>query len=406
MKKKMWQSTRSIEDQAFLDGANGVPKEHGLREIQGQCDRNKAALRKKAAPEIQKLEAHAQTLRALADEAQEHWQAVKGEQGTDLPRLFLSLLLLAASALAVAAEAFLLAPMLDMIGVADPQWQLVTAVGIVTGAAILIHFCLLRRERQPEERWPLAVTAGVIVGLAFLGLLRAQQMAFAAIASGSLFGQFLKAHVWLSRAVMVFLTLLFPVAATLVPHSSLEELHKWWQYRRARNRAEKLARRANHAEKERDGRKEKLAHELAEVDEQAKEWKAVYETFHALGAEVGATRPPRWTVWAKASALAVVIFVLALAAAYSVLGSFTLLSFLLAVLLATAAWVLGAVYFYRRWEHPSAKGYRKMARLKFRDGEPRELPTETPATAVEPLPQESHLPQPVSSGNGRSREVS
>jgi hypothetical protein len=402
MKKAIWQRARSIEDQAFFDGPNGVPKEHGLAEIQGQCDRRKAELRKDAAPEIKGLEARAETLRALANSAEEHWGAVKEEHGHDVPRLFLPLVLLAASGFAVVAEALLLAPMLDMIGVADPQWQLLTATGILTAAAILIHMVLRHREQQPESWWPLAVAVGVVIGLGALGLLRAQQMAFGAIVSGTLFGQFLKAHVWLSRTVMVFLTLLFPAAATLAPHHCLEDLHRWWRYRRACSRAQRLTRQATHAEKERDGRKEKLAEELAELGEQAEEWKATYEHFHALGAEVGAKRPPRWTVWAKATALAILVFVLGLGATF-LLGP---LGFTFAALVATATWVFAAVHFYRQWEHPSPRQYRKWARLRFRETALPGVPMADPTTVPITLSREDLAVHSSSPGNGHAREVS
>ena len=128
--------SHTVEDQAFLDGANGVPKEHGLSEIQGQCDRRKAEVRRDAAPVIQDLDAHAKTFRELANAAQEHWEAVKEEHGTNIPRLILPLFLLAASAVAVAAEGLILAPMLDMIGVEDrfglsgKPWELMQTFGL------------------------------------------------------------------------------------------------------------------------------------------------------------------------------------------------------------------------------------------------------------------------------------
>jgi hypothetical protein len=48
-------------------------------------------------------------------------------------------------------------------------------------------------------------------------------------------------------------------------------------------------------------------------------------------------------------------------------GSLTTLGLLLSSLLAGAAWLGAAVYFHRKWEHPSPEQYLKQADLRFRD---------------------------------------
>ena len=358
---------RLVEAEGFRDGANGVSPEHTQNEITATCERRKAEVREEMAQQIKTLEAQAQTLRPRADEAQARWEAIKQEYGSQAPHLVKPICLLLVSLGAIAAEAFLLAPMLDMIGIADPDWQLWTAAGIITAAGILIHFCLEHRE-QHKSWWPVLVSGLTVIGLTLVGLMRAEQVAFAATVSGSLFGEFLKAHPLLRQAVFVFLTLLFPVAATLIPHTSMEQLHNWWRFRKARKQAIKLGQAASKVEKKLEGKREELDAQLHQLDDQAQEWQSAYATYYELGRAIGAKRPPRWTIWAKATAAALVVFAVATLLSVALLGGLPI-GLAIAGLAATASWLIAAVYFYRRWEHPSALRYLKWARLQFREGD-------------------------------------
>lgn len=376
---------RYVEAEAFRAGANCVPKEPGLREIAACFARQKEGIEEQAAPVVSALEAKAATLRASADEASEWWDVLKQKHGEDLPRWFGPLILLVTSVVAIAAEAVLLAPMLDMVGVADPEHQLWLAVGIIIAASGFFHWCLLRKRKAPDARWPLTVISLVLLGLACVGLFRAEQMTFAATASGSLFGEFLKQHSWLKSGVFVFLTLLFPVAATLVPHSALDELHEWWQYRQARRRVGKFAEQANHAEKRLQGEQEELQHKLAELDQLAEEWKAAYESFYELGKQVGARQRPRWTVWAKAVLVGGLTIVASILAAIFIFEGLTSMGAVLSGLLGVSSGLGSAAYFHRRWAHPSPKDYLKLANLQFRNA--------TEVALQHRLPEGSHSVQ-------------
>jgi len=409
---------RCVDAEAFRAGANGVPMESGIKEIAALFARRKAELEERAAPVLKALEAQAKTLREHAEEAATRWEVLKEKHGNDVPRLFKPIFLLVASVGAVVAEAVLLAPMLDMVGIADPQHQLWTAVGIIAAASGLVHLCLERREQRPDARWPLVITGAVVVGLALVGLFRADQMAFAAMASGSLFGEFLRQHPWLRAAVMVFLTLLFPIAATLIPHACFDELHNWWQYRKARRLATKLSRNADLAEKRLEGQQEELQHQLAELDERATEWKASYESFYELGKEVGARQRPRWTVWAKAGAVGGLGFLGPVVAQYF-LGVLSPALLGASALLAGSLGLASGAYFHRRWAHPPAKEYLELANLQFRDPVARGEQAQLPAIATgddripaERLPERVCIPSTEKAlpygadGEERLREVS
>jgi uncharacterized membrane protein len=380
-----FRKARSVEAAGFFAGANNVPKESAEVEIDSQTEVQKEAVNQLGVRDIRALEGKSKTLSALADAAQQRWQELRQKHGDAVPRFFKPLMLLTGSVAAILSETYLLAPMLDMIGIANPDYQLWTAVGIIAAASGLVHYCLEKRQQVPQARWPIFVAAGVFVGLVAVGLFRAEQMAFGAIASGSLFGNFLKEHPILRCTVMVFLTLLFPVSATLVPHAALEELHNWWEYRRARSRAVKFTRRANETEKALEARREKLTHQLIQLDGRAEELKAAYATYHKLGEEVGASQRPRWTVWLKTAAVAGLTFLVCLSVAY-LLGGVTTAAVLLSALASVISAAIALPYFHHRWNHPSPRQYLRQANSQFRSRNVSKASTNTQARSSRTVP--------------------
>jgi CBS domain containing-hemolysin-like protein len=154
-------------------------------------------------------------------------------------------------------------------------------------------------------------------------------------------------------------------------------------------------------EKQHEGKEQELQEQLEQLDAQAKAWQEAYSTFHALGAIVGAKRRPRWTVWAKAAVVALLVLVLAVCLAAFVPGLLTPLAFMLCGLLALGAWLLAAVHFYRKWEHPTAVEYLRLADLRFCEGKVFQPMIPPVAPIVNPMPQKSFLPRacPPRDGN-------
>lgn len=372
---------RLIEAEGFRDGANGVEKDAALQEIDAAFARRQAEVREQAAVELGDLEGEAKTLKAFAQEAEARWEAVRNEHGHDLPRLFMPLVVFVLSWFAIAAEAILIAPLLDMIGIADRTHQLWAAAAIVLIAALIFDYYF----KQKEEGSPILLAAilaiATLVGLTLVGLMRGEQLTFVAEVSGNPLAEFLHTHPWLRQGVFVFLTLFFPIAASVGLYTSTGQMHQWWRFRKTRRRAETLTPAANQAEHSLEGRKEELAQQLAQLEEQAEEWKSVYATYHRLGEARGASRPPRWFVWAKATAVAVLVLVPTVALSAVLLGSIAPLGLMLSTLFAAAVWLGAAVFFYRRWEHPSAIQYLKWARLEFREASHRK-PGTPPAAPV------------------------
>lgn len=396
----------SVEAAGFKDGTNGVVPEHGQDQIDSRFGRLEAEVRESASERAKALEALANTLTHASKEAQERWQMLREKHGDKHPGLFTALFLLGVSFVALAAEAILLAPILDILGIADPDHQLWAAAAIVTIAAVLFHQYLEHRQELSRERLPQVLAASATVGLIVLGVLRARQLQFAADLGGGPLGEFLREHSWLGGTMFVFLTLGFPAAAALALHQGGNRIHSWWNFRQGRKKATKLAAAAEQAKKQLESQQERLEEQTQQLREQCKEWKAAYRVHHSLGVQVGAKRRPSWTVWAKATVSTVLMFVVAAVVA-SILegGSLTTLGLLLSSLLAGAAWLGAAVYFHRKWEHPSPEQYLKQADLRFRD-DPRRTPIAMePAKINGPL-AEVVPPQVETIRQMQAREVS
>ena len=394
---------RWVEAEAFRDGANDVPKDTAVAELDATFGRRKSEAREEGIPLIKDLEARVKTFLARAQEATARWEALKQKHVAAVPRLFVPLVYLTLTVFTVIAEGTLLAPIMDAFGIANPDHQLIAAGTFVAAAAILFHLYLSNREQETRKLLP-SILAGVMaVGLIVLGIMRAEELTFAATLAGSLLGQFLTAHPWLGKTLFVLFTFAFPVAAAVGLHEGTNRIHEWWEYRKARRQAKKFSTAANHTEKLLESEKDQLEQQLAQLDEQAKEWKSTYETFHALGAAVGAKRRSVWTIWAKATGLAMLVFVIAAFAVSFTLHSPVVIHFVLCGLLAAAVWVIAVVHYYRKWQNPSPKEYLRLAHLRFRNDD--EGTTKIPVV-IPALPSASQQSLLVATPvNGHATEV-
>jgi hypothetical protein len=242
-----------------------------------------------------------------------------------------------------------------------------------------------------------------VAGLAILGTMRARQLAFAANLTGNPLGEFLNEHTYLGGALFLFFTLFFPIAAALGLEKGLEGLSVWWACRRARKASAKLSAATSHARKTLEGETEQLEQKVTQLKANADEWKSAYRTHHDLGREVGANRPPRWTVWVKGAVCGIVTFVLLAVIAASVFPQESVLGFAASFLIAVAASMVATVWLYRRWEHPSAAQYLRQANLRFRDAGSRA--GTYPAPERHGPGEANILPMPASTAVATAREV-
>src|SRR5439155_9118018 len=133
------------------------------------------------------------------------------------PDIVRPIVYLVAGAAAMLAEAFTLAPSLDLLNVPDPTEQRVVAFVIGVVSALLFHFAWETFQENWFSRPKIAISRtaglGALIALVFLGALRGRQNAFAATLAENPLAQFLHDYPTLATAFFVFLTVGFPLAA-------------------------------------------------------------------------------------------------------------------------------------------------------------------------------------------------
>jgi hypothetical protein len=356
-----------VEALGFYDGSQRVPAESGQGRIAADVERNKSQRREVSAGPLKTLEAQVEKLRVLAAQAQDRWEKVQARHGDSVPRLFVPLLMLLFGFLALGAETFLLAPALDMLGIADPLEQKLVAGPMCALAAIIFHYAL-RTYHAREEGWrqllPYILAGATVIGLGVLGVARARQMTFSASLNLNPLAQFMADHELLGTALFVFLTLFFPIAAGVAIYEGTESARAWREYSVARRRARLLPQQLNDAEKRLEGEQEKLDHDLAALEQRKKEFTEIYSQYYALGQQNGAVQGPYWLVIAKSVGVGVLVFVLA-ALITRLFGPWSTTPLLLALLVGVVSGILAAVYFHRVWAHPSPEQLLRRHHVRF-----------------------------------------
>jgi hypothetical protein len=385
---------QSVEALGFYHGSQHVPAESGQQQITADFERRKAQRRQESAESIKQLEARVQTLERLSALANEHWEKLQTRLGDVVPRFFIPMVMLLLGTLALAAETFLLAPALDMLGVADPLEQKLIAGPLCALAAIIFHYALTAfHERRPGGKavLPCILAGATIIGLVILGVARARQMAFSASLNNNPLAEFMAEHTVLGTTLFVFLTLFFPIAAGVAVHEGTESARQWWEYVIARRRARILPRKLDDASKKLEGEEEKLDQDITAIEERRKEFTGIYDQYYALGEKNGAEQGPYWHVIAKAAGVGVLVFVTG-ALISRVFGPWTTPALMLSLLVGLVAGLLSVVYFHRVWAHPSPEQLLRRQQLQF-VGKPDFVPP-SPPPYQEPTVVDLYLAQP------------
>jgi hypothetical protein len=356
--------TMSIAVVAFHAGANGISWEEGIAQIDANHQKAKKEKEAERAIEIGQLEAQERTLTELEKQGRDRWEQMRLRHKEDPPRVLVPLALLIVGLLMVSAEATLLAPALDMLGISDPLWQLAIAATTSLGSAVLMHLALEAHEKRSESGRPLLCFAGgLLVFLVVYGIWRAKALTFSATHSRNPIAPFLAESPLLTNFVISALTVVIPVAAAFAAHYALHHLWQWWEFGKANRNAKRLMRSLDAAAKQLEAAKEKLVHDLEVLEHQNSEWQAQYKHYWQLGHENGAKKGPVWPVWVKSAAVALGVMSVGLA-----LSLFGLLGAAVGGGIAgIAAGLASAAHFYHRWEHPTPEQFLRNANTRFTD---------------------------------------
>jgi hypothetical protein len=364
-------TARSLEHEGFYQGAHGTNSRHVLDEIQALFARRRAESEKASVERTKPIEAHIEHLTHIAPQVERRWRDMQERHDGREPTIAGPIFYVIAGAGAMLAEAYMLAPSLDLLNVTDPLEQRIVAFVIGIVSALLLHFAWETFQENRFSRAKIVISRaaglGSVVALIALGILRGYQNAFAATIANNPLGQFLHDYPLLATAFFVFLTVGFPLAAAFGLTFSLRDIHDWREYHAAKQRAESVPSHLVQSKKQLEAEKEKIVHDLKSLDEEEKQWQHSYLTHYDRGQTIGAKQSPKWTVWAKALSLAGLVL--------GIVGCLaTRLPFLLILPLATFA--AAYVHFRRQRIHPSAEQYfdRQNVRFSSVDEEPQLSP--------------------------------
>jgi len=355
-----------VAARGFVDGSQDIPSGHFLQQIEANTQEAEATLRERSESRLRKLEGRAETLSHFETQARERWEFIQDRNQLQHSQVLVPLFLLVLACLALIAEATLLAPVFDMFGVADPTAQFLVALAYGFTSVVILHLVLAAEEIDSPVKSPLQITSAVLLlVLVLLGVLRAQELAFAARITGNPLGEFLSGHPILSQVVIAAFSVLFPLCGAFAFHHGASQLRHWWQFRRARRCAQALKSKWDKTRKQVESARNRLEQNVAALHSQREECKASYLHHWEFGTKCGAKKGSCWFVWAKvaAAALGVLVVMRGLLPLTGVRVDWES-----ALLTASFVAVLAAVYFYRNWEHPKPAELLRRANIEFRDG--------------------------------------
>src|SRR5262249_2388498 len=133
-------SPKQVECEGFYQGAHGVELQPGLDEIDAYFQSKTAELKKKSVGKQTKLDAALTHLSSTAPDVERLWDAAQARMGDKLPEIAIPLIVAGIGILAIAAEAELLAPAMDVLNVVNPTAQLIAALGLSGISALIFHF--------------------------------------------------------------------------------------------------------------------------------------------------------------------------------------------------------------------------------------------------------------------------
>ena len=290
------QKIRNIEDEALFLGAHGVPIENSIAETNSDFDAAVKLLMRESAEIVKDLEANREVARHRREDAEKRWLMWNAETAGKVPPIAPPLWKIVTAFAAMAGEAVLLAPLMDLFGVADPSFQFVLAGVIVIVLALLCEIPIHMWRGQANRYAVYAVGVCIGFGLIALGMFRAFGLKAIEAKSSPLIGGFLDENSLLSAVVIAFLTVALPVGAAFAFDTGWFELSRRLQWKKARREALNFAEMEEIFAKKTEAEIEKCEKMIAALDEERKARIAAQRQAHEEGKRMGARRRPFWEI--------------------------------------------------------------------------------------------------------------
>lgn len=351
---------RRVECDGFYQGAHNGDLDVGLDEIDAYFERKSAELNKSVVHAQKRLEAKLEHVRQSLPSVEQVRGAVQSRVGDRTPPVVMPLLIAIIGVLAITAEALLLAPAMDLLGVTQEEYQLVSAFGLAASSGLLYHFGWLSITADRTARaWRLVcriLAALLTAGLVCWGILRGYQVAYAAELVGNPLGAFIGAHPVLSAAFYVLITLAAPVVGAAAAHFAADELHVWREWRTTKSRVEKLRAARTSLEKRLEGLQQGLACGVQALSEERKRFRALYEQNYVRGRAYGAVQEPYWLVIVRATVAALIA---------SIAVGWAALLYPPATLAIPLFWIIAFLFYRQQWNSPGPIHFFNLERVQF-----------------------------------------
>lgn len=364
--------TRSLDALAFYHGAHGIDPGHVLDEIEARFNREASEEKQEPLRKLHALEAKLQQARKERPEAEAVWQRIRKELGDTPPPYFHAVVMAVFAGFALVLDTLFLAPTMDILNIANPALQYLAASGVAALSTCIFELSARRyvSARNTVERHSALIVAGMgAFALIVWGLLRGNEIQFAAGLAGNPLGNFLADHPFLASIFFIFITLTTPIVGAVALLFGWQEFSQTRTWRRVRDRFEKL----RTAEVELARQVQAETQHFEEFDkrkaEECREWKAVYAYYHERGQRNGARQET------KASVIRKTILGTLCALPVALLIPSTLFPAQLGVICVVG--LAAFTYFNHRRIHPSHERFLKQENTQFAvtpdAPEPREL---------------------------------
>jgi hypothetical protein len=348
----------SLEKKAYFDGSQDTDLKPGLEEVQGIFDEKSAALSHEAVERQKKQEAVLEHTRTLLPQAESDAAAINQRLNGRRPQWLLPAIVGMASIFMVVAEVVILGPAMDALGISNRIGQFFTATGLVLMSSLLYHFVW---ETFTNDHFPAAwsrairtMAVALTICLILWGVVRGNQVAFAAKLAHNHLDEFLTGNRFLASAFYALLSAIFPIAIGSAIHYAFHNLRDWHDWKTANAKLNNLNQARVNAQKQLDTEREQHQHALRQLAHECAQWKAIYRIHHERGSKHGAIQEPIAMVYIKSAGVALVVGALLFWTPFP-----------LAILAALAAGIGAFQYFRRRREHPTPDQYFDVQHVNF-----------------------------------------
>lgn len=293
-----------IEPLAFYLGAHGIDPAPVKEEIEARFLEDILKEKEEPLQKLHALEAKREQVRKERPESEALWQKVRKELGDTPPPCFHALFMACFGAFALFVDSLILAPSMDMLGVADPALQYFVAAGFALLFTTWFELCglsYLRARDRVHRISSLVAGCAAVFTLLVWGLLRGHQLRFAAGLAGNPLRDFLAAHPFLAAAFFTLITLATPMVGAFAFLEAWRDFTNARMWRRVRERFETLRNAEVEVARKIQTETERLAHLDRRKEAECRQWKEIFNHYYERGQKNGARREPLWSVLWKST---------------------------------------------------------------------------------------------------------